>query len=70
MFVSAAGNMFDGIYPERKAPSKCPNGCAKWSDLASDGNTQSQAAVNAKWSTGKAPDGLGTEKWQVRPKAG
>mmetsp|Transcript_68242 Transcript_68242/g.118884 ORF Transcript_68242/g.118884 Transcript_68242/m.118884 type:complete len:602 (-) Transcript_68242:186-1991(-) len=57
--LSAFGNMFDALDPSRKTPSKCANGCAKWSDLASDGNTRSQAAVDAKWSGGRAPETAG-----------
>lgn len=36
--------------------AQCQNGCATWSNLAGDGNTRSQAAVNAKFASGDAPD--------------
>jgi hypothetical protein len=34
---------------------KCSDGCALWSDLASDGNTRSQSSVDSKFASGKAP---------------
>lgn len=47
--------MYDAIDATRKAPAKCAHGCAKWSDLASDGNTRKQSDVDAKWTKGSAP---------------
>jgi hypothetical protein len=43
--------MYDVLLaPERaRAPAECPHGCALWADLAGDGNTRDQAAVNAKF---------------------
>ena len=38
------------LAPERaRAPAECPSGCARWADLAADGNTRDQADVNAKF---------------------
>lgn len=44
--------MFDATFPEMLPPKKCTQGCANWADLAGDGNTRSQSAVDAKWSNG------------------
>ena len=43
--------MYDVLLaPERaRAPKECPSGCARWADLAADGNTRDQGAVNAKF---------------------
>lgn len=35
--------------------SSCPQGCALWSNLASDNNTRTQSVVDAKWGSGIAP---------------
>lgn len=38
------------LAPERaRAPVECPLGCARWADLAGDGNARDQSAVNAKF---------------------
>jgi hypothetical protein len=52
-------NMYDVTFPNMVAPAVCKDGCALWSDLASDGNNRKQADVDKKWSTGKAPDDAG-----------
>ena len=58
--LAAQGEMYDAVFPNHVAAGKCAkNGCAKWSDLAGDGNTRSQRAVNAKWALGRAPDDAG-----------
>lgn len=51
--------MYDVLLPTTRAgpPSTCAHGCALWSDLAGDGNTRSQADVDAKWRNGSAPAG-------------
>ena len=46
--VAPTWAMFDGVFPLMSPPTECPHGCAQWSDLAADGNTKSQAYVNAK----------------------
>lgn len=53
--ATAQGNMYDFIDAHRQPPSNCPEGCALWSDLASDGCTRSQKDVDAKWTEGHAP---------------
>ena len=54
-----SAEMYDDVIsrrvPNYAAPVKCVNGCARWSNLAADGNTRDQAAVDAKWRAGKAP---------------
>lgn len=40
-------------------PQQCQNGCARWDNLAADGNTRSQSEVNAKWTGGSPPQGAG-----------
>lgn len=55
MSYSAYAKMYDVTFPNMVHPAVCKEGCADWSDLASDGNTRSQADVDKKWSTGKAP---------------
>lgn len=40
-------------------PASCKNGCARWSNLAQDGNTKDQNSVNAMWSQGSIPQDVG-----------
>jgi len=47
--------MYDHVDTIRAPPAECPQGCAMWSDLASDGNTRDQSDVDAKWLQGVAP---------------
>lgn len=49
--------MYDVILDATRSrpPAECPKGCAAWADLARDGNTRSQAAVNAKFRQGVPP---------------
>jgi hypothetical protein len=47
------------IRPNLAPPQNCPNGCARWDNLAEDGNTMNQQEVNAKWSQGKPPQNIG-----------
>eukprot|EP01062_Namystynia_karyoxenos_P002094 TRINITY_DN10726_c0_g1_i1.p1 TRINITY_DN10726_c0_g1~~TRINITY_DN10726_c0_g1_i1.p1 ORF type:complete len:561 (+),score=165.43 TRINITY_DN10726_c0_g1_i1:89-1771(+) len=49
----AAATMYDAVFPDMVP--RCKNGCANWGDLAADGCTRSQAAVDAKWAAGSAP---------------
>ncbi len=51
------------IYPSTTlaAPKECPNGCARWSNLAEDGNTQNQQEANSKWAQGQAPPGASSD---------
>lgn len=52
----ALANVDVVLAPNRASPpAECPNGCARWSDLASDGNTRAQADVDAKFRYGIAP---------------
>lgn len=41
--------MYDVIESAMSPPSLCTNGCAKWSDLASDYNSANQSYVNSLW---------------------
>ena len=56
---AASSEMYDATFPLPVAPAKCSTGCARWSDLASDGCRRSQSAVDAKWLAGKAPPDAG-----------
>jgi hypothetical protein len=54
---AAIAEMYDAVFPVPVASGKCAAfGCAKWNDLAADGNTRSQSDVNAKWAAGHTPD--------------
>jgi len=56
LLPSARANVDVVLAPERAAPpAACAHGCAMWSDLAADGNTRDQAAVNDKFRYGVAP---------------
>jgi hypothetical protein len=44
------------VKPNLLPPQKCPNGCARWKNLAEDGNTQNQYQVEAVWLDGIIPD--------------
>jgi hypothetical protein len=46
--ASSAVGMYDVLVDYYDPPSSCPDGCALWSDLASDKCNASQSAVNAK----------------------
>lgn len=43
------------------SPQKCPNGCARWKNLAADGNTQNQYQAEAVWLNGYIPDEAGNK---------
>jgi hypothetical protein len=45
------------LRPGFTAPQQCAKGCARWDNLAADGNTSNQNDVNAKWSGGSPPQG-------------
>jgi len=47
------------LRPNLAPPQNCPNGCARWDNLAADGNTFNQQEVNAWWSQGQAPQNAG-----------
>jgi hypothetical protein len=47
------------LRPGLTAPKSCPQGCARWSNLAADGNTKNQNDVNAMWSGGSPPENAG-----------
>jgi hypothetical protein len=49
------------IKPNYSPPQKCPNGCARWKNLADDGNTQNQYQVDAVWLNGYIPDEAGNQ---------
>jgi hypothetical protein len=49
------------LRPGLTPPEKCPNGCARWDNLAADGNTRNQQEVNTKWSLGRAPLNAGNQ---------
>ncbi len=42
-------------------PQKCANGCARWKNLAADGNTQNQYQAEAVWLNGYIPDEAGNK---------
>jgi len=44
------------IKQDYSPPQKCPNGCARWKNLAEDGNTQNQYQADAVWWNGYIPD--------------
>ncbi len=47
------------LRPGFTTPQSCPKGCARWDNLAADGNTKNQNDVNAMWSQGSPPEGAG-----------
>jgi hypothetical protein len=47
------------LKPGYTPPETCPKGCARWDNLAADGNTRSQTFVNAQWSGGSPPPDAG-----------
>jgi hypothetical protein len=47
------------LRPSFTTPQSCAQGCARWDNLAADGNTRSQSDVNAKWTGGSPPLGAG-----------
>jgi hypothetical protein len=49
------------IKPNYLPPQKCPNGCARWKNLAEDGNTQNQYQADAIWLNGYIPDEAGNQ---------
>ena len=50
-------NMLDLVQPLKLRPSECSFGCARWADLAADGSTANQTAVDESWAAGSAPPG-------------
>ena len=50
-------NMLDLVQPLKLRPSECSFGCARWTDLAADGSTANQTAVDESWAAGSAPPG-------------
>jgi hypothetical protein len=47
------------LRPNLAPPQNCPNGCARWDNLAADGNTADQNGTNATWSGGQPPANAG-----------
>jgi uncharacterized membrane protein YhdT len=47
------------LSPGLSSPQSCPQGCARWDNLAADGNTTNQNDANAKWAGGSPPQGAG-----------
>jgi len=47
------------LRPNLAPPRNCPNGCARWDNIAADGNTTNQQAVNNLWSEGQPPQNAG-----------
>ncbi len=47
------------LSPNYTPPQSCTNGCARWDNLAADGNTRNQNDVNAKWTGGQPPANAG-----------
>jgi hypothetical protein len=47
------------LKPGFSAPAKCTQGCARWANLAADGNTRNQQEVNQKWRGGSPPAAAG-----------
>jgi hypothetical protein len=43
------------LSPGMAPPASCTNGCARWANLAKDGNTSSQADINQRWTNGMPP---------------
>lgn len=42
-------------------PQKCSQGCARWKNLADDGNTVNQYVADAQWLNGYIPDEAGNQ---------
>jgi hypothetical protein len=51
--------MSEELKPDYSSPQKCQNGCARWDNLAADGNTQDQGQANSAWQEGKPPSNAG-----------
>lgn len=49
LLQGTAGEMFDVIETHKLPPVECAHGCARWSDLRSDGNDVNQTAVDELW---------------------
>lgn len=47
------------LSPRYTTPQKCTNGCARWDNLAADGNTANQNETNATWTGGQPPANAG-----------
>lgn len=56
-----SGQLDSQIRPALLPPASCPNGCARWDNLAADGNNSSQNDANNKWKSGKVPEGAGNQ---------
>jgi hypothetical protein len=54
--MSGSGSEMDSqLHQSLVPPQKCQNGCARWDNLAADGNTQDQLSANAMWNQGAPP---------------
>lgn len=49
LLQGTAGEMFDVIEARKLPPVECTHGCARWSDLTSDGSDVNQTAVDELW---------------------
>lgn len=47
------------LSPNYTTPQKCTNGCARWDNLAADGNIADQNGTNATWTGGQPPANAG-----------
>ena len=57
---SVPANMLDLVQPLKLRPSECTAGCARWADLAADGSTANQSAVDAAWAGAGPPADAGS----------
>jgi hypothetical protein len=49
------------IKPNYDPPQKCSQGCARWKNLAEDGNSVNQYIADAQWLNGYIPDEAGNQ---------
>jgi hypothetical protein len=49
------------LRPGYSAPTKCSAGCARWDNLAADGNTSNQQYINSLWAGGSPPADAGNQ---------
>jgi hypothetical protein len=47
------------LRPGFTAPKNCPQGCARWDNIAADGNTWNQSEANQWWAQGQPPENAG-----------
>jgi hypothetical protein len=56
----ACANQYDVLYPNYLPPVECAHGCAKWSDVQSDGLPFNQSLVDKLFANGTAPKEAGS----------